>query len=197
MSRLFLAFLALMFCATPAFADDQSTTVPMISADRPGTGSDPAVVPLYTLNAEMGTDSREIRFGFAPKFELDRDDTTWGIKYGFLDTDANKGAIKVAIDSNHQVDVEIPLQHTFNKLFYVGTDVILSKSSQTYVGEFNITPTDRLTFTNDVYYDGKVHYGIYASWIPPHHNDVQFDIGYSEKKVALGISIAVDFHRHH
>ena len=197
MRKLFLVLLATFFWSSAALAQTapQIDSVPQIDADRPGTGSDAEVVPLYTLNVEMGTDGREIRLGVLPHLEVDRDETNWGLKYGYIDNDHFKGSVKVTLDSHQQWSLELPMQKSVNKWFYLGTDVIITKDSRTYVGEFNFTPTSRLTISHDIYYDNKLHYGIYAAWIPPRHNNVQFDVGYADHKVTVGIAVAVAFRK--
>lgn len=166
-----------------------------ISADRPGVGSDAEVVPVYTLQPEMGTDTKEIRFGVFKDTELDKDDTSWGLKHSVIQTDKIKTALKLSYDKDLGVVAELPTQIALNKLFYLGTDVIISKHQKTYVGEFNITLTDRLTITQSFYYDTKPRYGIFVAWIPPKHDNVQFDIGYDQGKLIFGISTAINFHR--
>jgi len=182
--------IGLLLSSTTASAQEQ------ISADRPGVGSDAEVVPVYTLQPEMGTDTKEIRFGIFKNTELDKDDTSWGIKHSITHSDKLKVSLKLSYDKDLGLIAEVPTQIALNKLFYLGTDVIVSKHKQTYVGEFNITPTDRLTITQSLYYDTKPRYGIFIAWIPPKHNNVQFDLGLDQKKFIIGISTAIDFHRH-
>jgi len=169
----------------------------IISADRPGVGSDADVVPLYTLQPEIGTDTKEIRFGIADNTEVDRDDTSWGIKYSLISNNHYKLSAKAIYDKDLKAGVELPAQFIPSKYFYFGTDVILFKHSKTYVGEFNITPNERLTITNSLYYDTKMKDGIFLTWVPPKHDNVQFDIGYDKKRFIIGISTAIDFRKHH
>lgn len=163
-----------------------------INADRPGIGSDPETVPQFTVQAEVGTDSREIRLGVLKGFELDRDDTSWGAKLGLVDSPKLQMALKLAYDSDLKTVVELPASFILASWFYLGTDVILSHSSQTYAGEFNFTPTKRLTITPTFYYDTKPRGAIFAALVLPGHDNVQVDLGYDQHKVSLGISTALD-----
>jgi hypothetical protein len=166
-----------------------------ISADRPGIGSDPEVVPVFTLQPEVGSDSREIRLGVLPGFELDRDDDSWGAKLALSNRAKFKLSVKGTYDDNHRAGVEIPASFVFNRLFYVTTDVIWSRAAQTYAAEFNFTPTQRLTITPTVYYDTRTRAALFAAWIPRGHDNVQFDIGYDRHKISAGISTAFDLKR--
>ena len=181
-----IAAITLLF-SFPAFAQNQ------ISADRPGIGSDADVVPLYTLQPEMGTYTKEIRFGIYKNTEIDKDDTSWGIKHNISSTDKLKLSLKASYDENLGWVIEVPTQHNINKYFYIGADAIISKTQKTYVAEFNITPTSRLTITNSLYYSGKPRLAIFAAWIPPKHDNVQFDVGFDQKKLIIGISTDIDF----
>lgn len=167
----------------------------VISADRPGAGSDAEVVPLYTLQAEVGTDTKELRFGIAKNVEISKDTTSFGIKYGIRNTDKFKLSAKISYDRNSGIVFEVPMQYIVSKYFYLGTDVILSNSQKTFLTEYSITPTSRLTITDAIYYDSKLRNGIFIAWIPPKHDNVQFDIGYDQKKVIVGVSIAANLHK--
>ncbi len=135
--RLTFAILAsaLMLIITPACADQ-------INADRPGIGSSPQTVPQSTLQAEVGTDNQEIRFGVLKGFELDRDDSSWAAKLTLFDTAKFKAAFKASYDNQLHTVLEIPANYTFSPLFNLGTTVIWSRSMQTYAAEFNCHPDD-------------------------------------------------------
>jgi len=176
--------LTLLFSA-PALAEDQQ-----INADRPGVGIDADVIPLKTFQAEVGVDGYEFRMAIAKDLEVFKDNTSFGAKYAIIYNHKFELSAKLGYDNNNGVFIEVPSKYIFNKYFYLGTDVQIAKHSQTYVTEYNFTPTDTLTIMPSVYYDTKVKTGIYVSWIPPKKQNLQFDIGYSEHKFTLGVSSA-------
>jgi hypothetical protein len=164
----------------------------MITADRPGVGSDPDVVPQFTLQPEIGTDTREVRLGVLPGFEVDRDDDSWGAKLALVNHPALKLSLKGTIDDGGKAGFEVPASVVLNSLFYVTTDVIWTRAAQTYAAEFNFTPTPRLTISPVAYYDTKARGALFAAWIPKGHDNVQFDIGYDQHRLVVGISAALD-----
>jgi len=172
-----------------------SAQAQMITADRPGVGSDPDVVPQFTLQAEVGTDTHEARLGLLPGFEIDRDQDSTGAKLALVAHPAFKLSVKAAIDDHGKAGFEAPVSVVLNSLFYVTTDVIWTRAAQTYAAEFNLTPTPRLTLSPTVYYDTTAHGAFYVAWVPPGHDTVQLDIGYDRRRVVAGISAAFDLHK--
>lgn len=162
----------------------------LINPDRPGIGSDPETVPPFTIEAELGTDGKEIRLGVLKGFELDRDNTSWGAKLGLIDSAKLQMSVRLSYDHDLKTVIEVPANYIFSPWFYLGTDVLWSQSAQTYAGEFNFTPTPRLTITPTLYYDTRARAAIFVAWIPPGHDNIQFDIGYDQRKVNIGISTA-------
>jgi hypothetical protein len=167
----------------------------LINPDRPGVGSSAETVPQFTVEAELGTDGKEIRLGVLHGFELDRDDTSWGAKLGLVDNAKLQMALKLSYDNDRKTVIEVPANYSFNAWFHLGADVIWSNSSQSYASEFIFTPTTRVTITPILYYDTKARGAIFAAWIPPRHDNVQFDIGYDKHEVSLGISTAFNLAR--
>jgi len=173
-------------------ADTPPVIVQQIDADRPGFGSDPQIVPQFTLQAEMGTDGREIRLGLLPGLEADRDETDWGVKLRLTDTERLKASVKVTY--GNAVGVEIPANIGVSKWFNLGLDVQWKQSTPlAYAAEFNITPTSRLTITPTLYRDDKARAAIFAAWVPPAHDNIQLDVGYAQGKVTIGIATAINF----
>ena len=187
--RALLLALALLF-PTVASADQ-------ITADRPGIGIDPDVVPQWTLQPEMGTDTKEVRIGVLDGLEADWQggggSTAEGVKLRLINKPSLKAALRVAYDSQLHAVVEIPANVTVTPWFNLGLDAMFSKSSKVYAGEFNFQPTSRLTITPTYYYDIKSRAAIFAAWVPPGHDNIQFDIGLDQGKVSVGISTALDF----
>ncbi len=182
------AALALMLVPATAQAEP-------ITADRPGVGSDPDVVPQFTVQGEVGTDTREVRLGLVTGLEVDRDDSSWAAKLALANSAKLKLSFKVSYDNQLHTVLEMPANYTFNSLFNLGTTVIWSRSSQTYAGEFNFTPTSRLTITPTLYYESKTRAAIFVAWVVPRHDNVQLDIGYDQHRVSAGISAALDLRR--
>jgi len=178
-------FAALGIMLAPASAYAQH-----ITADRPGIGSDPEVVPQYTLQGEVGTDTQAGRIGLLPGLELDRDNTSWGAKLALIDGARLKASLKLSYDRDLKTVVEVPANYTFNTWFNLGADVSWSHNSQTFAGEFNFTPTSRLTITPTVYYDTRIRGALFAAWIPKGHDNLQFDVGYDQNRYSAGISVA-------
>lgn len=166
-----------------------------IAADRPGVGSDVDVVPQFTIQAEVGTDSREVRLGVLKGLELERDDHTWGAKLALVNRGSFQLSVRGTRDDSGTVGFELPASLVVNHLFYVTTDVIWTREAQTYAAEFNFTPTTRLTITPVVYYDTKARVAINAAWVPKGHDSLQFDVGYDQNKVSVGISKAFDLRK--
>jgi hypothetical protein len=166
-----------------------------ITADRPGVGSDPDVVPQFTLQPELGTDGHEIRLGLLPGFEIDRDDSSWAGKLALIANPKLKMSFKLSYDNDLHLELEVPANYTFNAWFNLGTTVVWSRSMQTYAGEFNFTPTTRLTITPTLYYDTKARAAIFVAWVLPQHDHWQVDVGYDQHRVSAGISTAIDFSR--
>ena len=188
--RYWLFAISLLF-PTVACADQ-------ITADRPGIGIDPDVVPQWTLQPEMGTDTKEVRIGVLDGLEADWQgggggSTAEGVKLRLVNKTSLKAALRVAYDSQLHAVVEVPANVTVTPWFNLGLDVMISKSSKVYAGEFNFQPTSRLTITPTYYRDTKSRAAIFAAWIPPGHDNVQFDIGLDQGKVSVGISTALDF----
>jgi hypothetical protein len=177
------AALGIILAPVPAHAQH-------ISADRPGIGSDPEVVPQYTLQGEVGTDAQDVRLGVLPGFELDHDNTSWSAKLALLDGARLKASLKLSYDRDLKTVVEVPANYTFTPWFNLGADISWSRNSQTYAAEFNFTPTDRLTITPTVYYDTRIRGAVFAAWIPKGHDNLQFDIGYDQHRYSAGISVA-------
>gem|GEM_PF-2434520 len=163
-----------------------------ITADRPGVGSDPDVVPPFTLQPEIGSDTREVRLGLLPGFEVDRDDDSWGAKLALFDHAKFKLSVKGTVDDSGQASFEVPVSVVFNSLFYLTTDVVWTRAAQTYAAEFNLTPTPRLTISPTFYVDTKPRGALFAAWTPRGHDNVQFDIGYDRRRLIVGISTAFD-----
>jgi len=163
-----------------------------ITADRPGVGSDPDVVPPFTIQPEIGSDTREVRLGLLPGFEVDRDDDSWGAKLALVEHHGFKLSVKGTIDDSGQAGFEVPASVAINSLFYLTTDVIWTRAAQTYAAEFNLTPTARLTISPTFYVDTKPRGALFAAWIPRGHDNVQFDIGYDRRRLIVGISTAFD-----
>ena len=182
------AALALMLVSATAHADQ-------ITADRPGIGSDPEVVPQFTVQGEVGTDSKEIRLGIFNGFEIDRDDSSWAGKLALADSKTFKLSFKVSYDHDLHTVLEAPANYIFNSWFNLGTTVIWSRLMQTYAGEFNFTPTKRLTITPTLYYESRTRAAIFAAWVLPRHDNIQLDIGYDQHQVNVGISAALDLKR--
>jgi hypothetical protein len=172
-----------------------SAQAQQITADRPGIGSDPEVVPPFTLQPELGTDSREIRLGLLPGFEVDRDDSSWAGKLALIANPKLKASFKLSYDNDLHLVLEVPANYTFSTWFNLGTTVVWSRSMQTYAGEFNFTPTTRLTITPTLYYEAKARAAIFVAWILPKHDNWQIDVGYDQHRVSAGISTAIDFAR--
>jgi hypothetical protein len=166
-----------------------------ITADRPGVGSDPDVVPPFTLQPEIGTDTREVRLGLLPGVEVDRDDDSWGAKLALVDHTSFKLSVKGTIDDSGQGGFELPASLVVNSLFYVTTDVIWTRAAQTYAAEFNLTPTPRLTISPTFYVDTRPRGAVFAAWVPRGHDNLQFDIGYDRRRLSVGISTAFDLTR--
>jgi len=169
--------------------------MPQIDADRPGIGSDPQVVPQYTLQPEMGTDGREIRLGLLPGLEVDRDETDWGVKLRMTDGDNLKASAKVTYGGS-TIGVEIPANIGVSRWFNLGLDAQYKPNTPlAYAAEFNVTPTNRLTITPTIYHDTKPRAAIFAAWVPPAHDNIQLDVGYAQGKVTVGIATAISFKR--
>jgi len=168
-----------------------AVVVPMIDADRPGIGSDPQVIPQFTLQPEMGTDGREIRLGVIDNAEFDRDEKDWAVKYA-ITTDKLISSLRLSY--GHDLAVEVPANIHFGRYFNLGLDVQWQRNTpMTYAAEFNITPTNRLTVTPTLYRDNKTRAAIFFAWIPPGHNNIQLDAGYDNPKITVGISTAISF----
>ena len=180
------------FAAFSLLLTGAATQAQQIAADRPGVGSDPDVVPPFTLQPEIGTDTREVRLGLLPGFEVDRDDDSWGAKLALVNHGAFKLSVKGTIDDSGQAGFEVPASVVLNSLFYLTTDVIWTRAAQTYAAEFNLTPTRRLTISPVFYVDTKPRGALFAAWIPRGHDTVQFDIGYDRRRLIVGISTAFD-----
>lgn len=182
--------LALAFLASPAAAQQ-------ITADRPGIGIDPDVVPQWTLQPEMGTDAKEVRIGVLSGLEADFQDGggDWaaGGKLRLIDKPAVKLALRLAYDRQLRAVVEVPANVTVTPWFSLGLDAMMSRTSRVYAAEFNFQPTGRLTITPTVYHDGKARGAVFVAWVPPGHDNVQFDAGWDQGKVSIGISTALDF----
>ena len=86
-----------------------------ISPDRPGIGPASDVVPQFTWQGEVGTDTHEVRFGLLPGFELDRDDTSWGAKLALVKNAKFKAALKLSYDNDLKTVVDLPTNTTINK----------------------------------------------------------------------------------
>ena len=185
--RAVIAILALLF-SVPALAEDQQ-----INADRPGVGIDADVIPLKTFQVEIGTDGYEFRMSIANNLEVAKDNTSFGAKYAIVYNNKFDLSAKLGYDKNNGAFIEVPSKYIINKYFYFGTDVQIAKHSQTYVTEYNFTPTDTLTVESSIYYDTKIKTGIYVSWIPPKKHNLQFDVGYSQHKITFGVSSAFKF----
>jgi hypothetical protein len=184
------------FCVAAALAlAGTAAQAQQITADRPGVGSDPDVVPQFTLQAEIGTDSREGRFGVLPGLELDRDDADWAAKVALIDHPGLKLSVRGVIGDDGKAGFEVPASLVLDKLFFVTTDIIWTRAAQTYVAEFNLTPTSRLTISPTAYYDTKARAALYAAWVPPGHDNLQLDIGYDQHRLIVGISAAFDLAR--
>jgi hypothetical protein len=186
--RLVCALLSLVLMVPIGAAHAQQ-----ISADRPGVGSSPDVVPQFTLQGEVGTDTREVRLGLLPGFEVDRDDSSWAGKLALITNAKFKASFKLSYDDDLHLVLEVPANYTFSSWFNLGTTVIWSHAMQTYAGTFNFTPTSRLTITPSLYYESKVRTAIFVAWILPRHDNWQIDVGYDQHRVSAGISTAIDF----
>jgi hypothetical protein len=186
--RLFftIAFiLYILACISPA--DSQT-----INADRPGIGIGTDIVPQYYAQAEIGSDSYEIREGILPRTEIMKDNTSFGIKYATIDSDIFKLSSKLSYDVHNGIYMEIPAKYIFNKHFNLGTDVIINKHSQTYVTSYNFNPNDAWTISPIVYYDTKPKSGFYISYIPPKYQNIQLDAGWGQEKAQIGISVIMN-----
>jgi len=185
--RAVIVALALLYSA-PALSEEQQ-----ISADRPGVGIAPDVIPLRSFQAEIGTDSYEFRMAIAKNLEVAKDNTSFGAKYAFISTNKFNLSTKLGYDKNNGAYIEVPTKLFVNKYFYFGTDIQIAKHSQTYVTVYNLTPTNNLTISSSLYYDDKFRTGVYVSWIPPKKQHMQFDIGYSKHKFTVGVSSTFKF----
>ena len=184
------ALLLLALIASPSVAQQ-------ITSDRPGIGIDPEVVPQWTLQPEMGTDTKEVRIGILKGLEADWQDgggdSAEGIKLRLIDKPAVKLALRLAYDQQLHGVVEAPINVTVTPWFNLGLDAMISRTSKVYAGEFNFQPTGRLTITPTLYHDGKARGAMFVAWVPPGHDNVQFDAGWDQGKVSVGISTALDF----
>ena len=197
---LFLAFmlalviLAIAMVPVCAHADQ-------ITADRPGIGIDPETVPQWTLQPEMGTDSQEVRLGLLKGLEADwqgdQGDTAEGIKLAVMDSAKVKSSIRLAYDQQLHGVVEVPVDVQGPSWFSLGIDAMISRTSQVYSAAFNFAPTGRLTISPTIYHDDKPRAAIFIAWVPPGHDNVQFDAGYDQGKISVGISTAISFARKH
>lgn len=167
----------------------------MIAADRPGVGSDPETVPQFTLQGELGTDTREVRLGVLKGFELDRDDTSWGAKLALVDHGGFKLSVRGARGDDGTIALEAPASLAFTNWLSVTTDVIWTRAAQTYAAEVNLNPTPRLTVTPSVYYDDKPRLALFAAWVLPHADNLQLDIGYDRQRLIVGISTAINLRK--
>ena len=165
-----------------------------ISADRPGVGVGPGVLPPWTLQGEIGSDGQELRLGIARGVELDGQrgggDSAGGIKLALADGPAFKAALHLVYDRQLHAVIEVPANITVNSWFNLGTDVLWSKSSRVYAAGFNFQPTNRLTITPTAYVDTRPRAAIFAAWIPRGHGTMQFDVGYDRRRVSVGVSLA-------
>ena len=176
----YIAAVTCLLLSVPASADP-------IQADRPGIGTDVQTVPVGDIQAEVGTDAYEVRYGLSNDLEIMKDNTSEGVKYQFLNKKF-KGSVKISYDSTLGVYGELPLEYDFTDKFTVSTDIIISKMSQTYAAEFNYSPKSDITLTNSVYYDTKPRWAISIAYIPPKQQYVQFDASLVNKKPVVGIS---------
>ena len=187
-----MRYLLLLLCliSSHVYASD-------ITSDRPGVGSDPELVPQYSIQPEIGTDTQEIRLGLTSylegSYQHSTGDYTLSGKLKILDTPQFKTSFKLSYDDQLKTVMEIPSNFTINKWFNLGTDIQWSKSSKTYVSEFNIQTDNNLTITPIVYYQDKVRLSFTMAYIPPHNRSLQFDIGYDQSKISIGISKNINF----
>ena len=184
------ALFALVLIAAPCHAQQ-------ITADRPGIGIDPEVVPQGTLQPELGSDGKEVRLGLLNGLEADWQaaggDSAEGIKLRLIDRPAFKASLRLAHDQQLHGVIEVPANVTVTPWFNFGADAMLSRTSKVYAAEFNFQPTGRLTITPTLYHDGRPRAALFAAWMPPGHDNVQFDIGWDQGKISVGISTALDF----
>ena len=182
--------LCLVFATTAAPAQQ-------ITADRPGVGVDPETVPQGTLQPEMGSDGEEVRIGISKGFEVDWQggggDHAEGVKLSLVDNAFAKASLRLAYDSQLHTVIEVPTNITITHWFNLGLDAAWSKSTKIYAAEFNFQPTQRLTITPTAYYQDKPRAAIFAAWVPPGHDNAQFDAGYDQHRLSIGISTALDF----
>lgn len=162
-----------------------------ISADRPGPGCDPATLSQGRFQAELGNDSMEARLGLAHGLELDRDDTHWSLKAAVIDHDPIKASVKLSYDGEVP-SLEIPASYHVAPWLTLGLDALWDRSGDSYAAEFALSPTQHLTITPTLYHDGKLRGAVFAAWIPPGHDRVQFDVGLDKGKVSAGVSVALE-----
>lgn len=161
-----------------------------IQADRPGLGSDPELVSPGQFQLELGTDSMEARLGLLRGLELDRDDTHWSLKAAVLDHDPIKASVKLSYDGEVP-SLEIPASYRVTPWLTLGLDALWDRSGDSYAAEFALSPTQHLTLTPTLYHDGKLRGAVFAAWIPPGHENLQFDVGLDKGKVSAGVSVAL------
>jgi hypothetical protein len=186
---------AIFACAAIACLASSTAHAQLISPDRPGIGSDPGTVPQFTIEGELGSDNKEVRLGVLKGFELDRDDTSWAAKLALVDGKKLQMAVKLSYDNDLKTVIEVPASYVLASWFTLGADVQWSHSSQTYAGEFNFTPTKRLRITPTLYYESRTRAAVFAAWIPPSYDNVQFDVGYDQHRISVGISTAFNLKR--
>lgn len=165
-----------------------------ISADRPGVGSSPDIVQPGSIQFEAGNDSQNARIGITKNLEVSKDDQSVGMKYQFYKDGKFRAATKVSYANDSTFIIELPTQYDINDKVSLGTDVILTKDSQTYVGSVNYNLTKNFTVSNDVYYDDHVRYAVFVGYILPSNPNIQLDVGYDQEKVKFGISWRFRFH---
>lgn len=178
--------LALVLSAAPVLAQP-------VSADRPGIGSDLEAMPQFTLQAKLASDNRDVRPGALRGFEVGGGNYSWGAKLSLADNGNLKISYTASYDSQLLTALTIPAKDNFNTLFNPGTTASWSHAMQTHAGEFNFTPTTRLTITPALYYERKPRAAIFAAWVLPKHDNWQLDLGYDQHKFSAGVSTALDF----
>ena len=152
-------------------------------------------MPQFTLQGEIGSDSREVRFGLAKGFEVDREDAGWSAKLALVDHARFKLSLRGSIGDDGKAGFEVPASVAINSLLTVSTELIWTRESQTYSAGLNVSATKRLTISPIFYHDGKARAALFATWVPPGADNLQFDIGYDQQRVIVGISTAINLRK--
>ena len=131
----------------------------------------------------------------AKGFEVDREDAGWSAKLALVDHARFKLSLRGSIGDDGKAGFEVPASVAINSLLTVSTELIWTRESQTYSAGLNVSATKRLTISPIFYHDGKARAALFATSVPPGADNLQFDIGYDQQRVIVGISTAINLRK--